>query len=368
VVQLRGVNLMGMEFVAIQGWSPADPFPSLLESTWPALKSWGVNAIRIPLNETSWFNVSCVNSSNTVIDADPGNNYKTRLKAAIDRATLEGLYVILDLHMSAPRDTLNAVGGVTTQCAEFQNVMADADFSVQFWSEIATAYKTYPNVMFELFNEPYLTQWTFTSMTDAQLWTGLRDGIQVDAYVKGATGVAASNTVGHKWQSAGFQGMLDAVRATGATNVVLTSGMNWAGNLQYWYTYRPIDPISQLAAAWHAYPTFGAAWGTASYQLPNYGESAYTWAQNLLNNNIPVVVTEYGDQNSTGTVGAPFASTLLPRLDSLGISYLGWTFTVAGMTDNQLIKDNNGTPTDGYGTYVKAHYLCKQAAAAPSCP
>ncbi|MGC3982250.1 MAG: cellulase family glycosylhydrolase [Steroidobacteraceae bacterium] len=358
MVQLRGANLMGMEYTAVGGWSPSNPFPQLVESNWAALKSWGINVVRIPLNQSSWFNTSCVNGS-SVMDPDPGDNYKTKLKSVVDRATSEGLYVILDLHWSAPRDTLSTVSGISAQCAMDQNVMADADGSIQFWSEVATIYKSYPNVMFELYNEPYLTQWTLTG-TEAQAWMALRDGATIDSYVP-------RYATGRLWQSAGYQAMLDAVRNTGATNIVLTSGMDWAGQLQYWYTYRPNDPINQLAAAWHAYHTYGATWGSQSYTLPKWGESAYTWAQNILDSNIPVIVTEYGDQNTTGTVGAPFASALLPRLDTMGISYLGWTFTAAGLTDNQLIKDNNGTPTDGYGTYVKAHYLCR-AAGTTSCP
>ena len=95
-------------------------------------------------------------------------------------------------------------------------------------------------------------------------------------------------------------------------------------------------------------------------------DRSYTNADAILAANYPVIVTEFGDQNSAGTSGAPFASTLLPKLDARGISYLGWTFTVAQDTNNVLIKDNNGTPTDGYGVYVKAHYLCR-AAGTTSC-
>jgi hypothetical protein len=80
-----------------------------------------------------------------------------------------------------------------------------------------------------------------------------------------------------------------------------------------------------------------------------------------------VIVTEFGDKNTAGTVGSPFASALLPRLDSMGISYLGWTFSNSGMNENQLVKDSNGTPSDGYGVYVKSHYLCRAAGTA-SCP
>jgi hypothetical protein len=34
--------------------------------------------------------------------------------------------------------------------------MADTDNSIAFWTQVATDYKTYPNVIFDLFNEPHL--------------------------------------------------------------------------------------------------------------------------------------------------------------------------------------------------------------------
>lgn len=370
-VQLRGVNVMGFEYSAVQQFGST--YPQLVNNDWAVMKNWGVNAVRIPINESSWLGGNCVTADWTtgspgykLISADPYGDYRAVLKATVDRATAEGMYVILDLHLANPNDPSNAINGVTRQCAIQQNVMADASNSITFWSQIATIYKTYPNVLFELFNEPYMTQWSTLTMTDAQASAALRDGTTVSGYAVSWQG-PETNISTHTWQSAGFQAMLTAVRDAGATNVVLVSAINYAGKLQNWYTYRPTDPAGQLAAAWHAYPAYGTTWGTDAYKLPNYGESAYSWAQGILSNNIPVVVTEYGDKSSNGTVGSPYASTLLPRLDTMGISYFGWTFTVSGEPSNALIKDHNGTPTDGYGQYVKQHYQCR-AAGTQVCP
>jgi endoglucanase len=57
-------------------------------------------------------------------------------------------------------------------------------------------------------------------------------------------------------------------------------------------------------------------------------------------------------------VGAPFASNLLPWADQHGLSYTGWTWNAWQDNDDVLIKDTAGTPTDGYGVYTQAHYLC----------
>jgi endoglucanase len=58
---------------------------------------------------------------------------------------------------------------------------------------------------------------------------------------------------------------------------------------------------------------------------------------------------------------------LLPFADQNGMSYLGWTWDAWNTPDFVLITDANGTPTAGYGEYVKAHYLCR-AAGTTNCP
>src|ERR1700675_3037755 len=62
-VQLRGVNVAGLEGVPIQGWDPANPWggnSGTPTPDWKVIKSWGVNAVRLPLNEASWLGICCV--------------------------------------------------------------------------------------------------------------------------------------------------------------------------------------------------------------------------------------------------------------------------------------------------------------------
>jgi hypothetical protein len=42
-------------------------------------------------------------------------------------------------------------------------------------------------------------------------------------------------------------------------------------------------------------------------------------------------------------------ANLLPWLDQNGVSVLGWSWNAWGATDDDLILDANGTPSDGYG-------------------
>jgi len=56
LLQLRGVSFSGFEFVAIGGWSPADPSGGQAGQPngprWSAVKAWRANTVRLTLNET----------------------------------------------------------------------------------------------------------------------------------------------------------------------------------------------------------------------------------------------------------------------------------------------------------------------------
>ncbi|MDP8986405.1 MAG: glycoside hydrolase family 5 protein, partial [Pseudomonadota bacterium] len=125
-----------------------------------------------------------------------------------------------------------------------------------------------------------------------------------------------------------------------------------------WLANKPKDSLNQIAAVWHAYPAYGTTFGTAAYALPGGGQASYDNAKAVLRAGIPVIITETGDHNVQGTVDAPFASKLLPWADTVGASYLGWTWDVWQNGDHILIKDKSGTPSDGYGVYFKQHLAC----------
>ena len=350
-VQLRGVNVSGPEFVSVQGWStsPWGGQTGDANPNWEAMKSWKVNSVRIPLNEASWLGYACTDDSGKTRDPDPGHNYQATVKRAVEEATAAGLYVILDLHWTAPGKF----------CPLAQNPMADADHSIEFWRSIATMFKDVPSVLFELFNEPFI----FWTTSGANPWQVLRDGGTFTKYV---TGSASRYTADYTWKSAGMQQMLDAIRLTGATNVVLAGAPSWSQDLSQWVSYQPTDPLNQLGAVWHAYPDSGVV-GSAGASVPKYGTDAYSWAQSVVDAGVPLVLTETGDHNAPGTSGSPFVSKVLPWADQHGASYLGWAWDVWGNHDNVLIKDKSGTPTDGYGTYFHDHLVCRGSGTA-NCP
>ncbi len=343
IVQLRGVNLSAMEFTAIQGYSPSDPtggnYGQPNNPNWSAIASWKANIVRIPLNEASWLALTCTDTDGVVHQADPGNNYKTFLANMVKEANAAGMYVILDLHWAAPG----------TSCPMLQTQMADADHSLDFWTSIAQAYKSNPAVMFELFNEPFMNV-DFTGDQWAYIMFGTGGSF---------SGYPATSTKGNQkniatpWSIASYQAMINAVRATGATNPVLIGSLSYTADLSGWLAHVPTDPLNQMAATWHPYPTYGAAFGTAAYAQPGFAPQVFTEVKAIFAAGIPVIATETGDQDTAGTVGSPLVATISAFADQMNMSLLGWTWDVWSNPSDVLIKDVNGTPTDGYGQFFK---------------
>jgi hypothetical protein len=212
--------------------------------------------------------------------------------------------------------------------------------------------------VFDLFNEPFINPWF--SPPEGQ-WAAWLNGTTVPYYNTGGT----PYSIYENWQSVGMQALVNAVRATGATNVVMCGGVGYAGDMQGWLANMPTDPLRQLAASWHAYPASSTV-GDPDAKIPSWGTVEYGYVENIAQQ-VPVIIGETGDHSANGTVGAPFASIVLPWADSHGISYLGWTWNNYGAADNDLIKSFDGTPTDGFGQYFHDHLLCR-AAGNSNCP
>jgi hypothetical protein len=136
-----------------------------------------------------------------------------------------------------------------------------------------------------------------------------------------------------------MQSLLDTVRATGATNVVMAGGLNWADDMSGWLAHKPKDPQGQLAASWHAYAG------------SNHCETVTCWERIIrpLAAAVPVIVGETGEDKEP----LKFVNTFLPWADAAGLSYFGWSWLEGGTP--QLINSYNGTPKPGWGAYFKEH-------------
>ena len=264
-VQIVGTNISGLETGSHSRWAS---FANAGSAFWSKVLNYGgqgVNTVRLPLNEASWLNYTCYDSGAGAsaglysaaagggFTPDPAGVYQATVKKAVADATAAGLYVILDLHWASPN---NAAG--QPLCPIGQPAYADADHSLAFWKSLADTFKGNPAVLFELFNEPFGSN-VYGNWVNGAAGAGpdaitLRDGGAFYPFLQQNNGAGnAMHSVAMSWQVAGMQDMINTIRAEGATNVILSSPIGWAGEIETWLAARPADPIGQLGVAWHVY-------------------------------------------------------------------------------------------------------------------
>jgi hypothetical protein len=315
VVTLHGANRSGAEFACVQGNGIFDG--PVDQASITAIKSWGITAVRVPLNEACW------NAESYVNPAFSGATYQAAIKQYVSLLNSNGLDVILDLHWTDGLYTGNS-SGCASAMATCQKPMPDTAQSVPFWSSVASTFKGNNSVIFDLFNEPFPSRATGSETTGWQCW--LNGGT--------CTGIGYS--------VAGMQTLVNTVRATGASNVIMLGGIEFSNDLTQWLQFKPTDPDNNLVASWHSYN-----FNTCSTQACWTSQIAPVAAS------VPVVAGEIGENDCAGG----YITSLMSFLDGIGASYLGWTWNAWDCASGpSLISDYTGTPTP-FGAAYKAHLL-----------
>jgi endoglucanase len=304
-VRLLGVNRSGSEYACIMSFGffdgPTD------QASIDAIKSWTANAVRVPLNEDCWLGINGAPAQYS------GMAYQQAIVGFVDLLLSNGIYPIVELHWNAPGTTM----------ATGQLPMPDADHAVDLWTQVATTFKAKPSVLLELYNEPYPDN----NQDTTAAWTCWRDG---------------GNCPSVPFPVAGMQTLVTAVRNAGAPNVVLLGGVQYSNALSQWLTYKPSDPMNNLAAAWHIY-NFNSCSSTSCYDM-----TAGPVAQS-----VPIVATEIGENDC----GGGFITPLMGWLDMHQQNYLAWVWDTWGTacTSIALVSDYMGTPNGTYGMTYKSH-------------
>jgi hypothetical protein len=349
-IVLHGVNRSGAEYSCIHNTGIFDS-PTNAASV-RAMVAWHINAVRLPLNEDCWLKMNTAGISRAYV----GASYRRAIVRYVDLLNRYGLIVLLDLHWSAP-GTLQAIG---------QQPMPDADHAPAFWRSVAATFRANPNVIFDLYNEPYPDSNQDTTAAWACWKSG---GMGTDSGSGGACpGVtyrgAGGNDTHQAYQAAGMQSLVDAVRSTGARQVLLLGGVQYANSLSGWLANEPHDPLGNLAAGWHAY-SFNAC-----------ASAAGCWNRVVapVAQRVPLIAGEMGEDDCRHA----FIDRLMRWLDEHRAGYLAWTWNDwygARCTPNlgpggdiSLISDYQGTPFPGMGVGYKAHLAALAKSGAPMTP
>ncbi|MFI6654165.1 cellulase family glycosylhydrolase [Streptomyces sp. NPDC050523] len=311
--RLLGVNRSGGEFMCVQGRGIFDG--PVDDAAIQAIADWKANTVRIPLNEECWLGLSNIQSQYG------GANYIGAVKDLVARVEAHGMTPIVELHWTYGQYTGNSAGCSDVH-ATCQKPMPDAQYTPSFWSSVANTFKADQAVVFDLFNEPYPDRAT-SSTTDA--WKCWKDG---------------GTCPGIGYEVAGMQDMVDAVRGTGARNVLMAGGLAYSNDLSQWLTYRPSDPTGNLVAAYHVYN-----FNTCS------NESCWNSTLAPVAAQVPLVAGEIGEN----TCSHSFVDQVMKWFDDRGLSYLGWTWNTWDCSSGpSLISGYDGTPTS-YGIGLRDH-------------
>ena len=304
LVRLRGVNAASLEWVS-------DGEGHIFDTVKTAIKDWRVNVIRLPLAQDRWF-------GKAPEQKDEGKAYRELVEKIVDYCAEERCYIILDLHWSDAGEWGKQIG---------QHVMPDQN-SLEFWKSCASTYKNHPAVIFDLYNEPHDVSW--------DIWL---NGGQVAEKAFGRNPAKS-------FQAVGMQATLDAVRATGAKNLIVVGGLDWAYDMKGFLAGKQIaDPMGNgVIFANHAYPFKG---DTVERWISKMEEASKL---------IPIIVGEFGADSrgsarTKGQTDEEWVRRVLQALEGHKWSWIAWDLHPAA--GPRLISDWKYTPTPYFGAWVK---------------
>ena len=282
-IQFSGVNLAGAEFGESHLPGIYDnhyTYPTAAEADY--FIGQGMNIFRLPFR---WERLQRA-ASGPLDAAELG-----RIQAFVAHATSQGAHVILDPHNYARYYHTNLIGSPQLPFAVFND----------FWTRLAGKFRANDRVIFGLMNEPH----TMSSET---------------------------------WRDAA-NGAIAAIRAAGATNLILVPGNGWTGAhswLQSWYgapngtVMRSLaDPANRYAFDAHQYLDGDSSGTSGECVSPTIGVErlrAFTaWCRG---NGRKAFLGEFGV--STNALCLQAMTNMLAFVRDNADVWLGWTYWAAG--------------------------------------
>ncbi len=257
-VQLQGVSTHGLQW-----------FPLVEGQTVPNVAEFfGAEVIRLAM----YVEATAPNNSNDFWNgymADPVG-MKARTKQAIDEAIAAGIYVIVDWHIH------NIPGDFVTEATDF-------------FKEIALEYGSYPNIIYEIANEPL----------SAAPWPHIKTYAET---------------------------VIPEIRAYDPDNVIIVGTSTWSQDIHQ----AAADPLSftNIMYAFHYYA------GTHNFtDMSNRVTAA-------LNSGIAIFVSEWGTSNvTTNGSNFPVAKQWLDFMNAKKLSWANWSLGDKDETSSLLKPD-----------------------------
>jgi endoglucanase len=276
-VVLRGVSLIDLG----QQHQWRGGVPSMIDTL--TGEGWATEVLRFPI----YTNLDAFAFS--LDNAVERERYMAELlRPAVDYATEKGLYVIIDFH-------------------QISNVTERKDQEAKnFWSYLAGQFAAYPNVMYELFNEPIDSDCACLRGTTDECWPPFK---------------------------AKLEGWLDLVRDAAPDTLVLVGGPSWSQIIGP----AADDPIDDANVAYvgHIYP----------FRMDN------TQVEDQISRCAavhPVFLTEWGFGFESGDE-EPYATRIKTLADEFGLSWTAW---VADHSWGPPMFNRDGSLND-FGTFVQ---------------
>jgi aryl-phospho-beta-D-glucosidase BglC (GH1 family) len=305
-VWLQGVNAGGLETI------PQDSQP--IKSTVVAIDDWKANCVRVPIKEEFWYGKS-------PYQKDGGKQYREFIDQIITLAANRGAYVVIDLHrFRAPKQE-----------------------HADFWKDFAAVYKDHPAVLFDLFNEPHGISW--------EVWknggfVGEKTGTDESAFL-----TEEEKKKNQGFESIGMQALINAVRSTGAKNIVIAGGLTWCNDLSGIVNgYALEDKTGNgIMYSWHTYNWHGG------------------WAKILpVAEKYPIFLGEVGADikkmdfipHAQQEDPYTFIPDMLGFIQKYHINWTGWCFHPRATP--VMISDWSYTPTPFWGVFAKEALAGKQ--------
>ena len=310
-VRLRGVNCAGLEWAS-------DGEGRIAKTVAVAVEGWHANLIRLPLAQDRWFGQAPGQN-------DGGAAYRALVRQLVDFCSAHNAYILLDLHWSDAGEWGRNIG---------QHKLPDKN-SLTFWQDLAPVYANNPAVLFDLYNEPNNINW--------------------DQWFKGGPMTETDDKTKAKlsYEAVGLPVLLVAIRATGAKNVIVAGGINWAYEVGGILQGRELaDPRGNgVVYAVHPYP----------HEFENLGrETIAQWTARMgaFAQKLPIIVTEFG----SSAVNWPFPKDwnyndekwnreMLRVLEEHRWNWTAWDFHPTAAPC--LISDWSYAPTPEFGVWVR---------------